>query len=67
MFCGKFHEVLLNGVKFGVWCAMSAARIIGSILFLENVTLLRQVTHNDALCLNICPNTNEPMHLFLRP
>jgi len=50
--------MLLNGVKFGVWCAMSAARVIGSILFSENINLLRQVTHNDALFWNICPNTN---------
>jgi hypothetical protein len=35
------HEVLLHPVKVGVWCAVSAGRIVGSVFFNETINCER--------------------------
>jgi hypothetical protein len=37
------HEVLLHPMKFGVWCAVSARRIVGPVFFNEKINFERYV------------------------
>jgi hypothetical protein len=58
------HEVPLRDVKFGVWCAMSATRIIGPVF------IPRPQIHMDMLhifwhhFLKTCPITRETVALL---
>jgi hypothetical protein len=40
------HAMPLHDVKFGVWCGISATRIIGPTVFSEFVDSHRDVTQN---------------------
>jgi hypothetical protein len=37
------HEILLYPVKVGVWCSVSARRIVGPVIFKETINYERSV------------------------